>query len=513
MAIDPADLIRRFEPVLFFHKDERFFPSDAKRYLEHCALWDVRNPIRDDKAFWGGTSSRTFPHFPLIARNQIAATADEAGPGRTFLGSVDLDETADLEHFLDPAGWKDADRVDADTDNSYANFDAISDLYQFNSGMRDSQFWYHAELFTAEKLAAIVAGKPPLVADFFNKLRDPLLLCYYLFFPAHEEPLEGCGDNDPQMLFGSYAGDWACVAVLLQGDGNHDNFLPSHIGLTSRNAGVIKFLGKPQRIGMRISDASLFGTLTRPRAPDPQGQPRDDGHHALIFVAKGTHGLYSSGAVQPVPSFSPDDLAGQSCGVFETLTAQNDALAQGAADADDRLTIIAYKGVAGAIGCLATSIGSHTFNPLAAVWGGVLGLYYGVMEGMVAYGGMAGIAGEKPIENIAPPQIDELPGPGQIGLIAGPPDVVIPDVTSENLQVWPRFGDDEDVLTTTIAGRNYSLFVGTVADPSSRPMWLPSGPSSYQGRWGDRVQHDPFSRRGGMTFPDFAGMFFDGLGV
>jgi hypothetical protein len=54
---------------------------------------------------------------------------------------------------------------------------------------------------------------------------------------------------------------------------------------------------------------------------------RPDGKHFLVFVAKGTHGLYNSGGDQPVPSFSPDDPAGQSCGVFETVTAQQDGIA------------------------------------------------------------------------------------------------------------------------------------------------------------------------------------------
>src|SRR5271165_2687119 len=100
MAIDPGDLIRRFEPFLFFHAEERFFPSDAKRYMEHCALWDAEGVVRDNKANWGGMSPRTFPHFPLIPRGQIAAVADEAVAGRTFLGSVGLAEDADIEHFF-----------------------------------------------------------------------------------------------------------------------------------------------------------------------------------------------------------------------------------------------------------------------------------------------------------------------------------------------------------------------------------------------------------------------------
>ena len=42
---DAETLARQFEPVLFVSADERFFPADAKRYVEHCALWRARfNP-------------------------------------------------------------------------------------------------------------------------------------------------------------------------------------------------------------------------------------------------------------------------------------------------------------------------------------------------------------------------------------------------------------------------------------------------------------------------------------
>ena len=48
---DPEILARRFEPVLFFHTAERFFPSDAKRYVEQCALWKALTPF-DAKGSW-----------------------------------------------------------------------------------------------------------------------------------------------------------------------------------------------------------------------------------------------------------------------------------------------------------------------------------------------------------------------------------------------------------------------------------------------------------------------------
>ena len=77
MALDPIDVIRRFEPILYFHRDERFFPSDAKRYMERCALWDVNGSPRDSKVRWGGTSAATFPHRPRIPRGKLIVGKDE----------------------------------------------------------------------------------------------------------------------------------------------------------------------------------------------------------------------------------------------------------------------------------------------------------------------------------------------------------------------------------------------------------------------------------------------------
>ena len=516
MAIDPADLIRRFEPILYFHQDENFFPSDAKRYLEHCALWRVENSTRDNKAYWGGTSSRTFPHFPEIARNHIAVSADELGQAseeRADFGSIDLTEDADTEHFLDPAGWKDADRVDASTDNRYADLVGIQKLYSVGQPLAESQFWYHAELFTADQLKALLPGRPQIVSDFFGQLRDPLLLCYYLFFPGHEAPLEGCNGDDKARFWASFAGEWACVAILLQGDGNHSHFQATHIGLTSRNAGVIQYLGQEIRIGMRIFDANLLTKIIRPSRTDAAGQPLEDGEHFRVYVAKGTHGLYDSGAQQLVPGFSPDDISGQSCGVYETINEKNDAIAKTAEDKDARTTPIVYKTVGLGVAGLATSAVGSGFNPLAVAWA----FAYSLAEGMVIYGGMAGLAGgiSSSEAGAPPPQFDHPPAPNEIKFVVGPPSITIPDAKLEFTGTWPRPNEaDESVVTTSIDGRSYSLFVGTAADPSSRPIWLPGGGGSagFQGRWGNRVQHDPFSRRAGMKFPDFAGMFFDGLG-
>jgi hypothetical protein len=518
MTIDPADLIRRFEPILFFHQDERFFPSDAKRYIEHSALWSVNSAIRDNKGFWGGLTTRTLPHFPDIARDQIAAAADELGAAsenRVFLGSgsVDLSETATLEHFLDMAGWTDSGRVDFDTDNSFAALNSISINYQFDEDISASRFWYHAEIFDAERLRAIVAGKPKLVSDFFFKLQDPLLLCYYLFFPAHEEPLEGCGAAEFQRSWGSYAGEWACVALLLEGDGNQADYQPTHVGLTSRNAGTVMFLGQEMRIGMRVVSIDNLTKVTRPRPADSQGRPRADGEHIRIFVSKGTHGLYEMGGPQPVPSFSPSDPVGLSCGRFETSSSLADDINSHVASIDRRQQTMVIKSIIGGLGELGASIVGSGFNPIPVVVGAFAGYDLGLLEGTIAYGGYGEFEGDEPPLVATPPQFDHAPTLSEIKTVIGPPDVAIPDAPDDSREAWPRFTSDESVLSTTINSRQYSLFVGKPDDLSSRPAWLASGTMTFQGRWGNRVQHDPFNRRAGMKFPDFAGMFFDGLGM
>jgi hypothetical protein len=53
---------------------ERFFPSDAKRYLERCALWKATTPFLTP-GDWGTN--------PVVERDKLGALPDE---GAVFLG-------------------------------------------------------------------------------------------------------------------------------------------------------------------------------------------------------------------------------------------------------------------------------------------------------------------------------------------------------------------------------------------------------------------------------------------
>jgi hypothetical protein len=531
MADDTIDLIRRFEPVLYFHKDERFFPSDAKRYLEHCALWDAKGPPFDDKAKWGGTSPRTFPHFPRIARGKLVVldgeppvvppAPDGSDPGK-YIGEsgivfLNLLDTSDEERFLDPAGWVNGDKVDANSANRFAAVNNLGNDYNSNNPeLKNSRFWYHAELFDASRLRLAADRTGDFTVERFAKLSDPALLCYYLFFPAHIEPLEGCS-NEIGKRWASYAGEWACIAILLEGDGHQSNFRPTQIGLTSRNIGAIPALGMEPRVGMTLTDWNLATTLPRDRGPN-----RVAGDHPRVFVSLNTHSLYLDQASRPAAMFSPVDFSANSCGVYEPVAQGLEKLAADAKGTDDDAQIALVKIIAGAA-ALALA-GGFTGWIGGAIVGGSAGDWAAVIE-LVARNGWDVIADPDPLETTGA-QTDHPAGQGEIGTVIHSVGLTVPDAPADQQEVWPRFKQspsdpdpadptmlDEDKVDTVIDGRAYSLSVVTPDRP--RPIWLPSetqGDPSFRGRWGNRVVDDPFNRRAGMRFPDFAGMFLDAIG-
>ena len=160
---------------------ERFFPSDAKRYLEHCALYRARAPFLN-RLDWGA---------PVVAAGKLSAIDGEAD--KVFLGKRNssgvpeyLDTPSDQECFLEMSGWKSADH--------HADLDRLAARYASEFALKDSQFWYHAEFFDAARLRRLFgdAIDPGGSVIDFNRLfeprpdkppvlTDPALICYYLF--------------------------------------------------------------------------------------------------------------------------------------------------------------------------------------------------------------------------------------------------------------------------------------------------------------------------------------------
>jgi hypothetical protein len=333
MATEAIALARRFEPILYFHRDEQFFPSDAKRYIEHCALWKAEAPF-DQKDSWGG-KGRPFPRQPLIAHKKIAASnaTGEMPPGSRYLGEQQpggafrfLVHNEQEDRFFELAGWKDAKAVDGITQNRYANTGStLADLYNTDvePGLRNSRFWYHAELFNTDRLSQLmVSEKPARLPDLgpvFKKLepRRPSLLCYYFFFPAHKESLAApCDANETGANFGDFAGEWACMALLLERPNPNQPHRPLWIGHTGRRigGGAIQAFDDERRVGMSVhswQDKTDVHAELLPHTID---------EHPKLYVSLGTHSLYLQPGTHSVKAYPPEAYP-YWCGQFDSPAA------------------------------------------------------------------------------------------------------------------------------------------------------------------------------------------------
>jgi hypothetical protein len=184
-------LVRRFEPILYFHPEEHFFPSDAKHYIEYSALW--KSTLAND--------GKLVPAQPIIQKKQIAAFENEKKAGQTFLGETQFNTTFFLapDCFFELAGWKESAGSAEMIEHRYSNLNELLRLYDPEAtdedGLVNSRFWYHAEFFDAVRLRDVMnmpVTEGLEISKVFNKLIEkhpnPALLCYYFFFPAHIDP-------------------------------------------------------------------------------------------------------------------------------------------------------------------------------------------------------------------------------------------------------------------------------------------------------------------------------------
>jgi hypothetical protein len=465
---DQVNLIHRFEPILFFDPGERFFPSDAKRYLEHCAQWTATTPFLTTSDW-----SKKQDAGKLVA---VAGEAPVAGGTAVFAG--DLTSAANEELFLEMDGWRPAEPPDLPEDSRYANLDRIAERYaDANDPLSKSRFWYHAEFFDHMRLGKLFRGVADgggrdfrtLFRGFDNpaaKLNLPSLICYYLFFSGHDEGLTPCEGIAPARRYASFAGDWACVTVLLDQDTPEGAYSPKFLGLTARNIGVIQRVGEEVRVGLRIFSWSD----SLPKLGD----------HPRIAVAKGSHALYlPTEAPEAVKPFTSVDQARNSCGGAAPVTHAFKEPVYG----QDVLGVFVAKILAGAA--------------LGGPLGALAGLIFAIAE--------EPYEGDPFTETIPPPSAtpvtDTFGTTGDVVHPEGSRPAEVP-LGSPRSHEWPK-------EALTLNGRVYDVFV----DREKQGMWPgdPDFPKSYPGRWGPRVVLDPEPRRAGMKFPNFWRIFFDVL--
>jgi hypothetical protein len=476
---DPETLARQFEPILFFHPDERFYPADAKHYVEQCALWRAQAPF-DVKDSWGGKGA-PFDRAPIIDYGKISALAGEPG---TPLGPASLVDNEGEERFFDFKGWKDASgtpqpKVTATSKNSYSNRDAIDTQYNQpdaaggNQKLRDSRFWYHAEFFEADRLRRLLATvTAPDLVKVYDSLKNAALLNYYFFYPAHEELVAAACTNIEATEFGCFAGEWGCLSILLERRTPDSDFLPSFIGTSGR---LLYAPSTPMAQAADDDDAANRMVMTV--NPFPKANPV--GGHPRIFVAKGTHALYLGPG--PFVVNYPNESGPVDCGRFEgippppaqpeTHLADNPLAALG---------LLFAKVVAGA--------------SLLGALGAAAGLVWGIVEYAEADHGINNVATGDGPPNYAP---DVTGNPGS-GKMVRPSGLTVPDA-GPDVQDWTS------AQGVKIDGRRYDFIVDR-----GTQLWWPGdfNQGGYRGRWGLRVETDPFGRRAGMRFPEFWRIFF-----
>jgi hypothetical protein len=500
-----AALAARFEPVMFFNPKESFFPINPKQYLEHCALWQVVQPQFDDKNNWGGPTG-TLLREPQIAKGMIAALATELAGGKEWLGSsaafgvrASDQQVPPTENFLEFVGWEppvaDPSReVTSSSNNSHAALQPP----EYVTPLQDIRHWYYAEYLDNQDLRQIVdiPNIDPLIDlstflnnNFNNTVSAPQVLLYHLFYPLHQETLEGCENAGEGRLFGSYAGEWHCIALLLDSANS-----PQFIGLTSRNVGSSAIVGVEEpRVGMTVFKWS--------DAQTPQGE------HPHIFVSLDTHGHYLTPGQHTLIPFTPGgiDPSRQSCGQVEKLDGAVSGELPGKPPDVPSDAVLITKVLGGM---------------LAGLKGGLPGAVIGLVSGTAwALSESANSSfGSTPPGPTPPSDFAGDPGIEDLGNIIKPSSVTLnPGATPASVADW------NVSPFATPDGRNY----GFVVDRSQQLWWVPRptpspgsnnnpsvlNPVGFTGRWGPRVTSDPNNRRAGMKCPDFLLMFLEAVAI
>ncbi|MBX7452406.1 hypothetical protein GR927_30855 [Mycolicibacterium sp. 3033] len=465
-------LVERFEPVLFFDASEQFFPSDAKRFVEHAALWTAGMP-GDDKNAWGGRPGDPFPRIATVPAGSLSARADEPGDFR-----FDDELGAGGDHrFLELGGWKDLsesheDGVTAQTSNRFSDRDAIAALY--DADLEASRFWYHAEVIDEKALLTVASRAPGLnLVPLVTALDSPTMVCYYFFFPGHEQRVESSGcENIEAREVSSHAGDWQCMAILGEGEGQA--FAPKFLGRTGlrpRQDPLPPYqYDDDQKTVMMVSAWTGF---------DPQ---LSDGHPRL-YVAAGTHSLHiSAGGPQSVNPYPPGQQP-QHCGTLDTPSPAGPSTDPTLTATKDIAILLAKMAAAGPFGFL----------------GATAALVSCVVE-IANYRAPFAPFGASPESQADPERIPAAPGAGKT---VKPPALVLADAGADAVEWRSR-----PSVPVTLNGRVYDC----VVNRNEQAWWPhPDGLRGFHGRWGQHVTSDALARRAGPRFPNYPLMFLQAL--
>ena len=471
-------LIKRFEPILFFHPDEEFFPVDAKRFVENAALWRSRTPL-DDKRSWGGVLADPFPRAPQVVATKLSARSGE--PGEFKFGDA-LGKGND-NRFLEMGGWKNQTEalektVTASSVNAYSNRDSIAETYR--TTLADSRFWYHAEVFDNDRLKRLAARDPDqsLTKLVANRL-DWKLLCYYLFFPAHQQTV---GDGTCTVIeareVACHAGDWQCIAILLKGipGSGAATYTPKFFGHTGSRPIKVDVGGESVFPPFAFDEDGF--TVMKVEAWR-EGQPQLTDGHPRFYVALGSHSLYTSPGDHDVSPYL-DGQHPQKCGILDAP-----------APIGPSKRYNPFPAVWPILGKL--------FAPLAVPFGSLFG-GPSVAAGLIELVRSSGSFGVGPSDSDIPKPDSAPIRPGD-GKTLKPRELSVPDAGAD-VQDW------KSQRTLAFGGRGYDCVVNRETQ-----LWWPNddGKRGFWGRWGQHVTKDVLGRRAGPHFPDYVAMVLTAL--
>lgn len=492
---NPAvDIGRRYEPILHLHPSESFAPVNAKRYVEAAALWKAKAPF-DAKTSWGTT--------PLVKASTLSAMPNEPGDYLGKPNNVVADSTN--ERFLELGGWKNRDEaaepgVSATSTNPYVDRQEI--LRRYSTDLADSKFWYHVELFDTPRLKALTGaatGGLDLTKTLSSNFANPIMLCYYFFYPAHEQSIgrDECANIEAKE-FASHAGDWQCFAMLLDGEGppSPDTYTPLFFGVTGSRPAPDPTNGtfRPYafdaegRIALKV-EPWRKGSASTPVQPDVVGD------HPQFYVARGTHSMYTTPGAHDVSPYE-DSKVPAGCGKYDSPSAVPPASPGSPGTPGQRDSFIENGWV---IIAVKMRVG-FALGPLGALVGLVAGIIEGIPKAFAPFAAAARPPTVPP--GADPPNPDTAPTAAGQGITVRPKELAIPNV-SDGLFNWVS-----DQGVTSPSGRKYDFVVDR-----SNQVWWPSDDrkKGFRGRWGQRVASDPVPHRAGVKFPEFWKMMLTAL--
>lgn len=518
---DPTDVLHAklarlagtFEPILRLHDDERWLPVSAITFGSAANAWHFPDPnsAQDDCENWEGAKGLPFPRVPQ--------------PPSAFVPGPDW--------FLELGGWMLDDSnmtsvpgVTGPGEYPYANDTEIlvrtGGVGQSGTGaFVGASPWYHFEFFNTSQLEVLalpgmgeqdpvtgpLPNTNPDLSEIVASIPNAMLLCYYFFFPYHEQTCSSatgatCGTVQSRML-ASHAGDWQCLAILLGGPGDFPTTTadpipptlppPVFIGLTGLRperddigGGHLDYppnsFDNENRIVMKVDRYSSQMTVNL------------DGHDKpVVYVANGTHSLYVDSGAHPTDPFL-DGTQPQTCGKYDDPAAASTDGGSSAAGpaADLRFLALTAK---------------IFLVPFGFLWcAGELGLFDNGTN--IGDSGRTNVNGPDPVTSDSDQTADGgmVIAPGWMTQNAFGRELA-QSLNVDEKRLLPWAGEPLPGASAFEEVANPDMIV----DRSRQAWWPvednPRYPGTFNGHWGQCVTTDPYGRRAGPRFPPFWRMF------